>query len=226
MCIRDRPNILKLLPLLFDKAPLVLLKASPMIDISRTTQQLGNVSKVSVLAIKNEVKELVFSLNRSIKAGSDYTIEALNWDKNNILEIFSFSASAESMPTQVALAMPQNYIFEPNNAILKAGAFKSFAQQLGLAKLHPSTHLYTTNTLPPIPIQGRGFILKSICKYDAKALKKLLPDMQANLTTRHFPESVAQIRRRLKLKEGGSTYIFATTLLQGQHALLVCEKIP
>src|SRR5690606_13002342 len=109
-------------------------------------------------------------------------------------------------------------------AIMKAGAFRQIAERFGLKKLHRNSHLYTSERLIE-DFPGRSFQLKTIAKYNKKVLHSLIPEKKANITVRNFPDTVAQIRQKTGLKEGGNLYLFATTDLQNQPVILVCGKV-
>ncbi|NJL14293.1 MAG: hypothetical protein HC913_15640, partial [Microscillaceae bacterium] len=117
---------------------------------------------------------------------------------------FSFSSDGgeqQSRPKQVHL---QSFLIEPNRAILKAGAFHTFACRFGLRKLHPHTHLYTTEALPALPLPGRVFRVLADCAYQKKAVQAFLPEKKASLSTRNFPDSTEKMRQKLGLAEGGA----------------------
>ena len=117
---------------------------------------------------------------------------------------------------------PKTYLFEPNSAILKAGGFSQISSQLSIDKLHPHSHLYTSNELIDFP--GRTFKIKHWISYDKKLIKNLIPTKKANITTRNFPESVEQIRKKTGLKDGGNQYLFFTTNLQNEKVIIICSK--
>ena len=117
--------------------------------------------------------------------------------------------------------MPLDYIYEPNAAILKSGAFNSISNTLQLFKLHKHTHLYTSKSLIEFP--GRTFKIEKICAYNKKELKKL-GIKKANITTRNFPERVENLRKKLKIKDGGDIYLFFTTDLNNQKIILLTKK--
>ena len=118
---------------------------------------------------------------------------------------------------------PQTYLYEPNAAILKAGLFNEVSHQLNIYKLHNNSHLYTNSKLINFP--GRSFKIHKIIPYTIKEIKKHIPLLKANVTVRNFPESVAQIRKKTKLKDGGSDYLFFTTDIHNKHIVLVCQKV-
>ena len=114
-------------------------------------------------------------------------------------------------------------LYEPNPAILKAGAFRSFAQRFGLAKLHANTHLYTSvEFIPNLP--ARSFALQQICKYDRKAVQAAVPGGKANIACRNFPDNPDQVRKKLGLADGGEVYLFAATDVEDRKIVLVCVK--
>ena len=114
------------------------------------------------------------------------------------------------------------YLYEPNAAILKSGAFHQIAAEFNLFKLHKHSHLYTSNSLIDFP--GRRFKIEQVLKYDKKILKKMIPENKANITIRNFPKTVAQIRKETSLKDGGKSYLFFTTDMKNNHICLLTKK--
>jgi 16S rRNA G966 N2-methylase RsmD len=211
------PNILESTDLLLSRSDRVLLKLSPLLDISRAVNQLSGVEEVHVLAIDNEVKELLFLL------GKDQTekpiIHAVNI-KGQTRHILSSEINIRaSMP---AFGPVRDYLYEPNAVVLKAGLFNEIAHQYPVAKLHPNSHLYTSEKLIDFP--GRRFVVKKQMKYSPKKIRKELGLARAHVTTRNFFESVASIRKRTGLREGGDDYLFFTTDHSGRPQVLVCAK--
>jgi 16S rRNA G966 N2-methylase RsmD len=215
------PDVLQLLPLLFRKADQILLKTSPMLDIEQARQQLGHVSTITVVAVDNECKEVLYLLTKTTPPEPDYVAVNLHATKAEI--VFKFKKSAEEAAA-ITYTEPQQFIYEPNSAILKAGGFKSVAQQYHVYKLHRNSHLYTSETLVT-DFPGRVFSCRAVCKYQKKAISPHLPAKKANLTARNFPEPVAAIRQKLGLPEGGDQYLFATTDVHQKPIILVCEKV-
>jgi 16S rRNA G966 N2-methylase RsmD len=211
------PNVLENLDTLFTHSNQILIKTSPLLDISIGIDELKYVSEIHIVAVKNEVKELLWVLNKNytelpIKI---YTVNITN----NETQKFEFNLKDES-DLGTSYSEPQSYLYEPNAAILKSGGFTSIAKACNVHKLHKHSHLYTSNELVLFP--GRSFKIERILPY--KKDKSLL-QTKANITTRNFPESVAQIRKKLKIKEGGDSYIFATTTFDALKVLLICKKI-
>ncbi|MEA5459006.1 hypothetical protein VB796_08160 [Arcicella sp. LKC2W] len=217
------PNILQIKDLLFKKTDNILLKASPMLDIDLAITDLGSVSHVYVVAVENEVKEVLFHLQSplSVGEGLGVRLHAINLTKNHQTELI-FSKSEEKNAT-IKLGSPQQFLYEPNAAILKTGAFRFTAQHFDLQKIAPHSHLYTSEKLVE-DFQGRSFKIVAVCKLDKKEISKHLTENKANITIRNFPLTVKQIREKLKLSEGGNEYLFATTDAQNQKIVIVCRR--
>ncbi len=213
------PNMLEIKDLLLSKSENILLKTSPMLDIQQAVQQLQSVVGIYVVGLQNEVKELLFVLSN--KTTPSIKIHCVNLHKDGTHSIYIPTTSLEK---KVSYQLPKKYLYEPNAIILKAGLFQEIALDFGLDKLHPNTHLYTSDTLNP-NFPGRIFICEAVVPYQVKQLRKYLLNQQANITTRNFPYTVARMRKKLKLSEGGEQYLFGTTLLDGGLKVLVCRKV-
>jgi hypothetical protein len=214
------PDVLALQDRLLARAPRVLLKAAPLLDIDRAVSQLRGVRDVYVVAVGNEVKELLFVLTRA--APPEPALHAVRLRRDGTPDVFTFSRTDERA-AEVPFAAPRRYLYEPGAALLKAGAFRVLAQRYGLAKLHPSSHLYTSEArVEGFP--GRTFEVVGLSKPDRADLRRYLPDGRANLTVRNFPLTVAQLRQKLQLAEGGEDYVFATTDPQNRKILVICRR--
>ncbi|UMB60666.1 class I SAM-dependent methyltransferase [Lutibacter sp. A80] len=210
------PNIPENLELLFKKTSNILLKVSPILDITSAINELKFVKEIHIIAIENEVKELLFIL--SYNYTQTINIKTINYSKKSN-QLFSFNLN-EDVPT--TYSEPKKFIYEPNAAILKAGGFHQISSHLKIDKLQQHSHLYTSDKLIEFP--GRSFEVKHCISYDKKQLKKLIPSKKANITTRNFPETVAQIRKKTGLKDGGNQYLFFTTDLNNKKIILICNK--
>ena len=211
------PNIPKNLDLLFEKSNNILIKVSPILDITSAINELEFVKVIHVIAIENEVKELLFILEKNYIQKID--IKTINIDKKGN-QLFNFELNKEISATY---SKPKKYLFEPNVAILKSGAFSQISAQLKIDKLHQHSHLYTSDNLINFP--GRSFEIIHSISYDKKLLKKIIPSKKVNITIRNFPETVAQIRKKTGLKDGGNQYLFFTTDINNKHIVLVCNKV-
>ncbi|MEJ8801027.1 THUMP-like domain-containing protein [Pontibacter sp. H249] len=216
------PDVLHLLPQLLQKANAVLLKTSPMLDIEQALEQLTHVEQVWVVAVQNEVKEVLYLLSPKAPAPANVTRTVVNLLNQVEPQVLTFTKTAEEAATP-HYADPQDFVYEPNAAILKAGAFRYLGQKYNLSKLHPNSHLYTSAILIP-DFPGRSFRCNTTCRYNKKELMRHLPAKKANITVRNFPESVADIRRKTGIKEGGDIYLFFTTDMHQKPVVLVCQK--
>ncbi len=213
-----KPDVTKHLDLFFNKTKNILLKTSPLLDITSGIKSLRNAKEIHVVAVNNEVKELLWVLKKDYKNEIKITTTNITKPKN---ERFDFVLSDENKAL-AQLALPQKYIYEPNAAILKSGAFKAIGQQYQVFKLHQNTHLYTSQTLIDWP--GRSFKILNVLPYNKKILKNL--ELQkANITVRNFPESVATIRKKFKIIDGGNTYLFFFKNCKEHYQILICSKV-
>ncbi|MFL0061311.1 class I SAM-dependent methyltransferase [Tenacibaculum maritimum] len=212
------PNVPQNLDFLFSKSKCILLKNSPMLDISKTINELKFVKEVHVVALQNEVKELLFILEK----GFDGTlnIKTINLQKTDS-QIFNFEYNKEVFSTY---SEPLNYLYEPNAAILKSGAFHQVSMQLKLHKLHKNTHLYTSKEFVPC-FPGRAFQIKAVLPYNKKNIYKEIEKGKANITVRNFPKTVAQIRKETKIKDGGTDYLFFATINSNEKKVLFCNQL-
>ncbi len=212
------PNIPEHLDLLFKTSNNILIKTSPLLDLSVGIGELKHVKTIHIIAVNNEVKELLWILENGFV--DDIMIETVNI-KKEIKEHFSFNLEDEKQ-SESKYSLPLTYLYEPNSAILKSGAFHSVSNQLNVFKLHKHSHLYTSKVVIDFP--GRTFKIEKVVPYNKKELKKLTIT-KANITTRNFPETVQNIRKKLKIKEGGTAYLFFTTDLNNNKIVLVTSKI-
>ena len=216
------PDVLRLLPLLLRKGQRVLLKTSPMLDIEQAIKELQHVRRLWVVAVDNECKEVLYEL--APEPAVDPERYCLNLLRNGQQQEFRLNRAREARAVP-RYAEAQQYLYEPNVAILKAGGFRSIGTAYELLKLHQHSHLYTADTLRP-DFPGRIFRIHATERYDAAALLPYLgPEARAHVTTRNFPDTVDAIRRRTGIREGGDLYLFATTDLRNRLVVLVCEKV-
>ena len=218
------PDVAELEELLLNKAEQVMVKLSPMLDLSLALKELQHVQKVHIISANNECKELLLILGQA--SVEEISIHCVNLPTKGIQEEqhFVFTREQEQCSECNYTNVLENYLYEPNASLLKAGAFRSIASAFPVKKLHPNSHLYTSDVLVE-SFPGRAFHIISQCSLNKKELKESLGDLKkANITVRNFPATVAELRKRIKLSEGGDTYLFASTLNNGQKVLIRCEK--
>ncbi|WP_343486647.1 class I SAM-dependent methyltransferase [Allomuricauda sp. d1] len=215
--LRDcAPNIPEHFNLIFEKTDNILLKTAPLLDIHQGISELNWVKKIHVVAVKNEVKELLWVLEKGYKEAVEITAVNLETQQH----IFSFLLEDEKT-ARPKLSEPRNYLYEPNAAILKAGAFKLVGNRYRLDKLHEHSHLYTSDDLVDFP--GRVFKIEKVGSYSKKSMKTL-PIKKANVAIRNFPEAVTTIKKKHKIVDGGNHYLFFTTDYTNNLIVVVCGK--
>lgn len=216
------PDVLQLKPLLLEHARRLIIKISPMADIAETLRLLPETKEIHILSVKNECKELLFVLGNNYSR-QEPLIHCVNYNTPDSPLIFTFRQSEEKEAPLQTTPTVSEYLYEPNSSILKAGAFKLTATRLGLQKLHQHSHLYTSaQSVGNFP--GRSFIVREVFEFSGKLLRHLKESLpQANLTVRNFNLTVAELRKRSGISEGGDIYLFATTV-GSRQVLIKCEK--
>lgn len=212
------PNVPENLDCYFNNSKHILIKTAPLLDISAGLSELHHVKTIHIVAIENEVKELLWELHATHTG--NITIKTINIIKDK-RETFDFILNEQyKIPTY---GLPKKYLYEPNSAIMKSGGFDEVSSFFNLDKLHKHSHLYTSNEL--ISFSGRTFEIQKILSYNKIEMKSFLENTQANITTRNFPDSVESIRKKWKIKEGGNTYCFFTINENNHKIVLICTKI-
>lgn len=211
------PNVPNLQEFYYRFTSKILIKTAPLLDIKAGLNELQNVKKIYIIAVENEVKELLWELH---KGYSDLiTINTINFNKNK-REVFQFIYNSDN---KCVFGLPKKYLYEPNSAVLKSGGFLEVASQFSLEKLHQHSHLYTSNELIEFP--GRVFEIFNIISFSKKEMAFHLENKKANITIRNFPDSVEKIRKKWKIKDGGNVFCFFTTDINNNKIVLICNKI-
>jgi hypothetical protein len=219
------PDVSALEETLVGKAAHVMVKLSPMLDLDLALHQLKHVEEAHIVSVDNECKELLLILSKEAVTNIDHTpIHCVNIKKDET-QAFVFCKAEEQQTTTDLAQSISLYLYEPNASIMKAGAYRCVAQRYGLQKLHANSHLYISNQfIGDFP--GRIFQVEAVSGFGKKELKSQLSNLsKANLTVRNFPTSVAELRKRLHLSEGGDTYLFATTLHPEEKILIKCKRV-
>ena len=215
------PNVIELQDLLLQKAKKVMVKLSPMLDISKALRELRHVSEVHVVAVANECKELLFIMERNFEGEPRFTCVNLQTEQPKVQ--FMMDCFASLAMTDGASAI-LSYLYEPNAALMKAGCFGYLSQQYGVLQLHPNSHLYTSERLV-LDFPGRIFAIDGWAPYNKKVKQTLLAGItKASIATRNFPLSVAELRKSLKIADGDEIYLFATTITDDQKVIISTHK--
>lgn len=215
------PDVVQWKDKLLSKATQVLVKLSPMIDLKQALRQIPEIQTIHVVSIDGECKEVLLHLTK--KQTENHTFKTINIQKGYRQDfIFSEAEERQSIPP-MAEELGQ-YLYEPNASIMKAGGFKCLANRYHLQKLHPHTHLYTSNEqIENFP--GRTFLIKNQFPAGKKHYKAHLTALtKANIATRNFPLTAEELKKEMELKDGGETYIFGTTWRKDEKAIILCTK--
>lgn len=215
------PDIAALEELLLSKAKKVIVKLSPMLDLTLALKDIKQAAEAHIVSVNNECKELLLVLKKEAPCRNIICINITNRETQR----FVFTREEEQTAECHYTDSTGRYLYEPNASILKAGAFRILAQRYGLEKLHPNSHLYTSDTLAE-GFPGRVFEITRTCTFNKKEIKETLEGIKkANISIRNFPASVAELRKRIKLSEGGDDYLFATTLNNDKKLLILGRKM-
>lgn len=209
------PNVPEQLDNYFRYSSNILLKTAPLLDLKAGLSELQSVRAIHIVAINNEVKELLWLLEKGY--ADKPQIYAICITKDGTETFMSALDDDSSAP----YAEPQKYLYEPNSAIMKSGAFNTVAHHYNVAKLHKHTQLYTSDELIEFP--GRRFVIDKVLSYQKAGIKQLEGN-KMNITVRNFPIQADEIRKKLKLKDGGDTYAFFTTNMHNEKIVLLCTK--
>lgn len=228
------PDVLTLEKELLEKADTIVLKLSPMLDWHRAVNELNVISnvvrEVHILSVRNECKELLIVLQKE-EPQSDTTVASIPklrivcMNDNEVVSYYE-EDTAGILPS-ILLTPPTagQYLYEPNASLMKAGCFALISRRYGVSALSVNSHLFVSNSLIE-HFPGRSFRLVAVSSFNKKELRHTLSSIKkANLAVRNFPMSVADLRKKLKIKEGGTDYLFATTDANNNHLLLLCAKV-
>ncbi|MDR2121068.1 MAG: SAM-dependent methyltransferase [Tannerella sp.] len=224
--LRDcTPDLTEMLPCLLRRAPKVIAKLSPMLDVRHALDVLPATCEIHVVSVRNECKELLFVMRSGAKRGDDMPVQCINFTADGGEQVFRFCLREEREAESRICRRVQAWLYEPNASILKAGAYKLIAQRYGVEKLHASSHLYTSDDcLHAFP--GRVFRVEGVFAFNNAFCRTIVRDVpQANLSVRNFPLTAGELRKRLRIADGGDVFMFATTLAAGnEKVVILCRK--
>lgn len=211
------PNVPELLSLYFSKSNNILIKTAPLLDLQSGINELKFIKKIHIVALQNEVKELLWELEKNYTG--EIKLVAVNIDK----EQQSTDEIIHHQDYEVNYSLPKKYLYEPNVALLKAGNFNAIAQLYNCNKLQMNSHLYTSDEIINFP--GRGFKIEKIISLQKKEIKEHLLNKKMNVSVRNFPAKVEDLKKKYKIKDGGTTFVFFTTNIENKKIALICTKI-
>ena len=217
------PNVALLQDKLLEKSTRVMIKLSPMFDIAALRHELKHIREIHIVAVANECREIIVMLEKKHNAQPE--IKTTNYSKSGTIEKFEFTAGDEQGAEITFTTALRQYLYEPNAAIMKSGAFGLISEKFRLNKLHINSHLYTSDHLID-DFPGRIFCVQTTIDFSKKSLSNLNDEVKkANLTVRNFPLTANELRKKLKISEGGDVYLFATTLADNKKVLVKCSKV-
>lgn len=215
------PDVTVLQEEMLSKADYVIIKLSPMLDWHRAISELSHVREVHIISVNNECKELLLVLSAR-NMGENLRIYCINDAQSFVCDELDMESSQVKIAPSTLEEM--QYLYEPNASLMKAGCFGVLSGRYDARMLSKNSHLFVSQA-PIEAFPGRSFRIIAVSSFNKKELKRHLSGItKANIATRNFPLSVAELRKRLKLKDGGETYIFATTLSDESHVLVITEK--
>ena len=229
------PDVTVLQEEMLSKADYVIIKLSPMLDWHRAISELSHVREVHIISVNNECKELLLVLSArnmgemeassadgEVKHAGNLRIYCINDAQSFVCDELDMESSSVKISPSPLEAM--QYLYEPNASLMKAGCFGVLSERYDARMLSKNSHLFVSRE-PIAAFPGRSFRIIAVSSFNKKELKRHLSGItKANIATRNFPLSVAELRKRLKLKDGGETYIFATTLSDESHVLVITNK--
>ncbi len=215
-----QPNVFELYVDLLKFGGKVVIKTSPMIDLKQCLEQLSEIVKIQVVAVGNEVKEVLLYLEPG--KTSKAQIEAWNISDSKPEEKFKFTLE-EEQECSSEYSKPLKYIYEPNSAIRKAGAFNVVGKRFGLLKLHPNTHLYTANEVK-LDFPGKIFMVKEFIKANKKEIRKSYPNGKVNVIAKNYPIGATEIKKKFRVKDGGEHFLIFCTIMNEEKVVIEATK--
>ncbi|MCH4155076.1 MAG: hypothetical protein LKF31_02105 [Muribaculaceae bacterium] len=217
-----QPNVIALLDSISRISSRLIIKASPMLDITQSLRELHNVTNVYIVALRNECKELLFCID-FIEKIKPVTIHTINFSTDSV-ERFNYLLEDLSTEVSSAIPEPEQYLYEPNVCVMKTNAFGLLSSHFNIDALHANTHLFISSRfIADFP--GRKFRINEILPYHSSEIKSFSRHYPAaNIAVRNFPLTASQLKKKLKVSDGGDVYLFGVTLCDGSQALIICSK--
>lgn len=210
------PNVPDLLSDYFKFSNNILIKTAPILDLTSGINELNFVKKIHIIAIKNEIKELLWEIEKGYT--DEISIAAINIDNEKVNE-FETTYRKDYL---TAFSLPKKYLYEPNSSIMKSGYMNAISEFYKIEKIHQHSHLFTSDEI--IEFQGRRFQINQIMPFQKEFMKQF-QNQKMNCTTRNFPLSVEEIKKKFKIKDGGTIFAFFTTNINNEKIVLICTKL-
>ena len=211
------PNVVDLQDFYYQFTNNILIKTAPILDLHAGLLELKNVSEIHIVAVDNEVKELLWKIEKNFDSSSTIIAVNLEKEKQTITKIES------SKSYSARYSLPKKYLYEPNASLMKSGGFEAVSQLFAIGKLHQHSHLYTSDEL--IDFHGRKFQIDAIVSFQKNEISQHIQGKKMNVSTRNFPIKPEEIKKKYKIQDGGTVYAFFTTNLNNEKIILLCTKL-
>lgn len=211
------PNVVDLQDFYYQFTNTILIKTAPILDLHAGLLELKNVSEIHIVAVDNEVKELLWKIDKNFDSSSTIIAVNLEKEKQTITKIES------SKSYSARYSLPKKYLYEPNASLMKSGGFEAVSQLFAIGKLHQHSHLYTSDEAIDFP--GRKFQIDAIVSFQKNEISQHIQGKKMNVSTRNFPIKPEEIKKKYKIQDGGTVYAFFTTNLNNEKIILLCTKL-
>ncbi|UGS22245.1 class I SAM-dependent methyltransferase [Flavobacterium cyclinae] len=211
------PNVVALQDFYFQFTDIILIKTAPILDLHAGLLELKNVSEIHIVAVENEVKELLWKIVKNFNESPEIFAINLEKEKQTITKIESTKSYF------VSYSLPKKYLYEPNASLMKSGGFEAVSELFAIGKLHQHSHLYTSDELIDFP--GRKFQIDLIVPFQKKEITQHLQGKKMNVSTRNFPIKPEDLKKKYKILDGGTIFAFFTTNLKNEKIVVLCTKI-
>ncbi len=211
------PNVVDLQDFYFQFTNTILIKTAPILDLHAGLLELKNVAEIHIVAVENEVKELLWKIEKNFNASPEIIAVNIEKEKQTITKIESTKSYFASY------SLPKKYLYEPNASLMKSGGFEAVSELFAIGKLHQHSHLYTSDAL--IDFQGRKFQIDTIVPFQKKEISHYIQGKKLNVSTRNFPIKPEEIKKKFKITDGGTIFAFFTTNMNNEKIILLCTKI-
>jgi len=211
------PNVVDLQDFYYQFTNTILIKTAPILDLQAGLLELKNVAQIHIVAVDNEVKELLWKIEKNFNESPEIIAVNLEKEKQTITKIES------SKSYSARYSLPKNYLYEPNASLMKSGGFEAVSELFAVNKLHQHSHLYTADEIIDFP--GRKFQIDAVVPYQKKGIAQYIQNIKMNVSTRNFPIKPEEIKKKHKIQDGGTIYAFFTTNLNNEKIILLCTKL-
>ncbi len=211
------PNVVDLQDFYYQFTDTILIKTAPILDLHAGSLELKNVAEIHVVAVENEVKELLWKIEKNFDKSPEIIAVNLEKEKQTITKIES------SKSYFATYSLPKKYLYEPNASLMKSGGFEAVSELFTIGKLHQHSHLYTSDEVIDFP--GRKFQIDAIIPFQKKEISQFIQGKKMNVTTRNFPIKPEEIKKKYKISDGGIIFAFFTTNMNNEKIILLCTKL-